>query len=70
MTVEFEDLSPDDRTVQILVLGHPIALRRYQYIQHTYQFAEVNDWSRIILQPGSRRGMSQQGMTMLIKLLR
>ncbi len=65
MTVEFEILTATDRTIQLLALGHPIALRRFQYLQHTLKFAEVNDWSKIILQPNS-----QQAMTMLIKRLR
>lgn len=74
MTVEFEDLSPEQRTVRILAMGHPLALRRLQHIQHRQRFAEINDWSRIILQPPSRQNpalpeMSQQAMTMLIKLL-
>ena len=74
MAVEFEDLPPEERTVGILAMGLPLALRCLQHIRHRQRFAEINDWSRIILQPTSPQspvlpGMSQQAMTMLIKLL-
>jgi hypothetical protein len=64
MTIQFEDLSPQDRTLQILIFGHPIALRHYQKIQHKQGFAEVNDWSKIVQPPESG-----QSMSMLIKTL-
>ncbi|HIK56407.1 MAG TPA: hypothetical protein IGS37_14760 [Synechococcales cyanobacterium M55_K2018_004] len=65
MTVEFESLSPEERTVRILVMGHPTALRCFQYILHIKGLAEPNDWSRIILQPHA-----QEGMITLMKQLR
>ncbi len=58
MTVEFESLSPEDRSVRILVVRHPIALRRLQHILHRKGFAEPNDWSCIVPQPDSAEAMT------------